>query len=152
MILKSIEPLQDLILKPVTDVYWKAENKMQCAFHTDEGTYLSTVLPGFITDLRSGCDLINPIVPRWGNQRYSWAVVTHDGLFCLGTWSFEFSNELCLRQGMAVSGQIGEWRANLAHKMVSTFGRSHFCDSESDLEEPYTLNRLFFKFELVPHL
>ena len=64
MILKAIEPLHDLILKPVTDKLWQATSLMQCRFVTDEGVYLSTVKPGFLSDLRSGCDLINPIVPK----------------------------------------------------------------------------------------
>lgn len=151
MKLKAIEPLHDLILKPVTDKLWQATSIMQCRFVTDEGVYLSTLKPGFLSDLRSGCCLIDPIVPRWGNQQYTWCVVGgHDLLFCLGTWSFEFANDMFLRQGMALSGQIGQWRADLAYNIVSRFGRSHFCDMETEPEPPYHLNRMFGKFELLP--
>ena len=49
MILKSIEPLHDLILKPVTDKLWQATSLMQCRFVTDEGVYLSTIKPGYVS-------------------------------------------------------------------------------------------------------
>lgn len=149
--LKSIEPLHDLVLKPITDELWQATSVMQCRFVTDEGVYLSTIKPGFVSDLRSGCDLINYLVPKWGNQQYTWSVVGgHDLLFCLGTWSFHFANDLFLRQGMALSGQISQWRANLAYKMVDTFGESHYCPKDKELDPPYHLNRDFGCFELLP--
>lgn len=151
MILKAIEPLHDLVLKPVTDKLWQATSVMQCRFVTDEGVYLSTIKPGFLSDLRSGCDLINILVPKWGNQQYTWCVVGgHDLLFCLGTWSFEFANELFLHQGLSLSGQISQWRANLAYNVVSRFGRSHFCDQDTEPDPPYHLNRMFGTFELLP--
>ena len=151
MILKAIEPIHDLILKPVTDKLWQATELMQCRFVTDEGVYLSTIKPGYVSDLRSGCCLIDPIIPRWGNQQYTWCVVGgHDLLFCLGTWSFHLANDLFLRQGMALSGQVGQWRANLAYRTVEAFGESHYCDKDTEPEPPYHLNRMFGRFELLP--
>ena len=151
MILKSIEPLHDLILKPVTDKLWQATSLMQCRFVTDEGVYLSTIKPGYVSDLRSGCCLIDPIIPRWGNQEYTWCVVGgHDLLFCLGTWSFHFANDLFLRQGMALSGQVGQWRANLAYRTVEAFGESHYSSMDDEIEPPYRGNRVLCKIELLP--
>lgn len=149
MILKSIEPLHDLILKPVTDKLWQATSLMQCRFVTDEGVYLSTIKPGFLSDLRSGCCLIDPIVPRWGNQMYSWDVVSHDCAFH-GHLSFHLANDLFLRQGMALSGQIGQWRANLAYHTVEAFGESHYSSMDDEIEPPYEGNRVLCKIELLP--
>ena len=149
MILKSIEPLHDLILKPVTDKLWQATSLMQCRFVTDEGVYLSTIKPGFLSDLRSGCDLINVLIPKWGNQQYSWSVVSHDCGFH-GHLSFHLANELFLRQGMALSGQIGQWRANLACNTVERFGESHYSSMDDEIEPPYEGNRVLCKIELLP--
>lgn len=150
MILKSIEPLHDLILKPVTDKLWQATSLMQCRFVTDEGVYLSTIKPGFLSDLRSGCDLINILVPKWGNQAYTWAVVGGHDVSYHGYLSFRLANDLFLRQGMALSGQIGQWRANLAYNMVETFGESHYSSMDDELESPYEANRPLCKIELLP--
>lgn len=150
MILKSIEPIHDLILKPVTDKLWQATSLMQCRFVTDEGVYLSTIKPGFLSDLRSGCDLINCIIPKWGNQAYSWCVVGgHDCSFH-GWLSFHLANDMFLRQGMALSGQIGQWRANLAYHTVETFGESHYSSMDDEIEPPYEGNRVLCKIELLP--
>lgn len=148
--LLSIEPLHDLVLKPVTDVYWEAKTLMQCRFVTDEGVYLSTLKPGFISDLRSGCDLINPIIPKWGNQKYTWCIVGgHDCSFH-GYLSFGLANDLFLRQGLALSGQIGQRRASLAAWTVDHLGESHYSSMDDELEPPYEGNRALCKIELLP--
>lgn len=147
--LLSIEPLDDLVLKPVTDMLWEADHKMQCRFVTSEGVYLGTILPGFLSDLRSGCDLINYLIPKWGNQPYTWAIVLHDVAFH-GYLSFSLANELFLRQGMAVSKQIGPRRASLAAWTVDHFGESHYSSMDDELEPPYESNRALCKIELLP--
>ena len=151
MTLHRIQVLQRLPLTPLNSELWEATAKAQCAFHTDEGLYLSTVLPGFVTDLRSGCDLINAIVPKWGNDEYSWAIVSHDIAYH-GYLSFELANDLYLRQGMHISQQISKRRAAFAASTVGAFGRSHYSDMDDELPEPYTHNRPLCKIELVDRL
>ena len=151
MTLHRIQVLQRLPLTPLNSELWQATAMAQCAFHTDEGVYLSTVFPGCVTDLRSGCALINPIVPKWGNDAYSWAIVSHDIAFH-GWISFALANELYLRQGTRISGQIGRFRANLAASTVGAFGRSHYSQFDDELPEPYTRNRPLCKIELVDRL
>ena len=150
MKLLNIAPLHDLVLKPINDKYWQATTLMQCRFETDEGVYLSTIRPGFISDLRSGCDLINPIVPKWGNQAYTWCVVGGHDVAFHGYLSFHLANDLFLRQGMALSGQIGQWRANLAYHTVEAFGESHYSGMDDELSPPYQNNRQLCKIELLP--
>ena len=151
MTLHRIQVLQPLQLSPLTSELWQATHKAQCAFHTDEGVYLSTVLPGFVTDLRSGCCLINPFVPKWGNAEYTWDVVSHDIAYH-GYLSFELANDLYLRQGMHISQQISKRRAAFSASMVDSFGRSHYSDMADELPEPYTHNRPLCKIELVDRL
>lgn len=150
MILKSIEPLHDLILKPVTDKLWQATSLMQCRFVTDEGVYLSTIRPGFLSDLRSGCDLLNYLLPKWGNQAYTWCVVGGHDVSFHGYLSFHLANDLFLRQGMSLSGQVGQWRANLAYRTVEAFGESHYSSMDDEIEPPYRGNRVLCKIELLP--
>ena len=149
MILHRIEPLHDLVLKPVSPKLWQAVSLMQCRFVTDEGVYLSTLLPGFLSDLRSGCDLINPIVPKWGNQAYTWCVVGGHDVSFHGYLSFHLANDLFLKQGMALSGQVGQWRANLAYHTVEVFGESSYSGMDDELPPPYEANRSLCKLEIL---
>lgn len=141
MILKAIEPLHDLILKPVTDKLWQATSLMQCRFVTDEGVWKLRNKPSWLTDLRSGSSWIDCIIPKMGNTVYTAGILLHDTAFS-GKMSFDLANEM-LRQCMILSGEVGPFRAGLAHTAVSRFGRSHYYGVDDDLPEPYTTNRVF---------
>lgn len=151
MVLHEIKVLNRLQLTPVDEKFWKSTAISRCVFMTDEGAYVSTVFPGFITDLRSGCDLINAAIPKWGNDAYSWSIVSHDIAFH-GWLSFGLANELYLRQGLRVSGQVGSFRAGLAASTVGAFGRSHYSQFDDELPPPYENNRPLCRIDLVPKI
>jgi hypothetical protein len=151
MKLLKIQRIDDLVLKPINAKFWKADRRMRCGFLTDEGVYLVSIYPEFITDLRSGCALINPVVPKWGTQNYSWSVIGHDVAFH-GYLSFDLANNLFLRQGMAVSKQIGPSRANLACNMVNIFGKGSHSDMSEPIKPPYHKNRDYCKIELIDRM
>lgn len=91
--------------------------------------------------MRSGCDLINGIVPKWGNERYTACIILHDCAFS-GWLSFDVANDL-LRHGLVLSGEIGALRASLAYYAVQSFGRSHYYNMEDELPHPHRTNRVF---------
>lgn len=136
-----INPLQ---MAPVDTKYWKLTDDYAVNFVTDEGIYKLYFKAGWITDLRSGSDAINCIIPKWGNDLFMATVLSHD-LMWSGHLSRELSNEF-LRQGMVLSGEVGTLRASLAYYAVSNFGRYYNMDEE--LPEPYTINRIFEKLTI----
>lgn len=140
MKLLRIKVIAETELVPVDAKFWRCSNHAACDFVTDEGTWHARTKPSWLTDLRSGCDLINPVISKWGNPLYTWCILGHDIAFG-GLMSFDLANELFLRQGLALSGQIGEWRASLAAAAVQRFGRSHYYDFEDVLPPPYEANR-----------
>lgn len=139
--IKIIKPLK---MAPLDSKYWKLTDDFAVNFVTDEGVYKLYLKAGWITDLRSGSDAINCIVPKWGNEKYVSTVLFHD--FCWsGNLSRELSNDF-LRQGMVLSGEVGTLRASLAYYAVSKFGKYYNMDEE--LPEPYTINRMFEKLTI----
>ena len=134
--IKIIKPLK---MAPLDSKYWKLTDDFAVNVVTDEGIYKLYLKAGWITDLRSGSDAINCIVPKWGNELYVATVLFHDACWS-GNLSRELSNDF-LRQGMVLSGEVGTLRASLAYYAVSKFGR--YYDMDEELPEPYTTNRMF---------
>ena len=139
--IKIIKPLK---MAPLDSKYWKLTDDFAVNFVTDEGIYKLYLKAGWITDLRSGSDAINCIVPKWGNELYVATVLFHDACWS-GNLSRELSNDF-LRQGMVLSGEVGTLRASLAYYAVSKFGRYYNMDEE--LPEPYMINRMFEKITI----
>lgn len=144
MKLKRIKIINPLNLTTLDTSYWKLTTDYNVKFISDEGTYNLYLRKGWITDLRSGCDAINSIIPKWGNDLYTATILLHDCAWS-GHLSRELSNEL-LKQGMILSGEVGTLRASLAYYAVSVFGR--YYNMEEELPEPYTINRLFEKLTI----
>lgn len=144
MILLKIIVRTPLKLTPIDTKYWRLTDKYSVDFITDEGVYKLRLMPGWITDLRSGCDAINAIIPKWGNDLFTATVLLHDCAWS-GHLSRALSNDL-LRQGMVLSGEVGTLRASLAYYAVSAFGT--YYDMDDALPEPYTINRIFEKITI----
>lgn len=144
MKLLDIEIIKPLKMAPLDSKYWKLADDYAVNFVTDEGIYKLYLRAGWITDLRSGSDAINCIVPKWGNELYVATVLFHDCCWS-GHISRELSNDF-LRQGMILSGEVGTLRASLAYYAVSKYGRYYNMDEE--LPEPYTINRMFEKITI----
>ena len=141
MILKGVRILHPLEFTPASATLFRLTASYAVDFLTDEGTWKLRNRPGWLTDLRSGSSLIDCIVPKMGGAVYTAGILLHDTAFS-GKMSFDLANEM-LRQCLILSGEIGEFRAGLAAKAVSAFGRSHYYGVDDALPEPYTLNRLF---------
>lgn len=140
MKLIEIKPLNEIELTPIDDKLFKLGSDFNCKFITDEGVYHLHLKKGWITDLRSGSDIINYLVPKWGNPLYTACVLGHDCSFS-GWISFDLANDLFLKQGMAISEEISTTLASIACEMVGKFGRSHYYDFDTILPEPYTNNK-----------
>ena len=139
--IKIIKPLK---MEPIDSKFWKLTDDFYVDFITDEGVWKLRNKSNWITDLRSGCDAINIIAPKWGNSVYTATVLMHDTAWS-GWMSRQLSNEL-LRQGMILSGEIGSFRGSLVYNAVQYFG--HYSNMDDELPEPYTINRMFESLRL----
>lgn len=126
-------------MEPLDSKFWKLTADFHVDFVTNEGVWKLRNKANWLTDLRSGCDAINIIAPKWGNPVYTATVLMHDTAWS-GWMSRQLSNEL-LRQGMILSGEIGSFRGTLVYHAVQSFG--HYSNMDEPLPEPYTINRLF---------
>ena len=139
MKLKKIVFQTDLRMKPVDDKFFELTGPFNVDFVTDEGTWKLRLKEGWVTDLRSGTDVINYLVPKWGNCEYTATVLLHDCAYT-GWMSFELANEM-LRQGVILSGEISKFRAWLMYQAVDKFGRGHYYSLDDKLPPPYDKNK-----------
>lgn len=102
-------------------------------FHitTDEGVLHYTILKGAIFDGRSGPNIVDNLIPKYGDPKYAMAWLTHDCNFDTKALSFHLSNELFYQ--MLVWAGVSKWRAKLAFIAVDSFiGKRHYyTDKES---------------------
>jgi len=99
---------------------------------TDEGCLGYDILPGFITNGRSGTGLIDGFIPHFGNQSILTAWVIHDINYyeCL---SKDLADEV-LRQMLVKSG-MSRFKASLVKKSVQWFGDNAYgLTTEEDFD------------------
>jgi hypothetical protein len=140
MKLLSIKLLNDILLTPQAHGLMKLGADFRCDFITDDGVYRLKLRKGWITDLRSGSDIINGMVPKWGSPQYTACVLAHDASFS-GWLSFDLANELFLEQGMPLSGDISSKMGVMACEAVNHFGRGHYYEMDDIMPEPYATNK-----------
>ena len=151
MKLKQIKIHDKICLSPLDKKFFRLEKKLHVDFLTDEFCVCMKLTPGWITDLRSGCDLINPIVPKWGNKEYTVCVLAHDCAFS-GWISFDLCNSLFLKDGMSFSKQISKPIATIAANVVSVFGKSSYSFLDEEMKHPYENIRAFEKMEITDNI
>jgi hypothetical protein len=72
------------VLIPKGNNLWELASDVVVAVHKPAGRgWRFKLLKGFITNLRSGSDLINPVIPRMGNEAKTISYILHDALY---TW------------------------------------------------------------------
>lgn len=147
MKLKQVKILTPLSLTPVDDVLFKLGSDIRVDFVTDEGTWRLHNRKDWLTDLRSGSDAINSIVPKWGTPIYTAGILMHDTAFS-GWMSFDLANDL-LAQCMLLSKDVGRCRAWLAKTALNQFGYSHYSQMDMPLQPPYECNRALESLILV---
>ena len=140
-----LTPLPNLQQVTNNPDFWRLESHYYAKFHTSEGVWHLSLLPGWITDKRSGSDAINWLVPKDGNPEYRAAVFAHDTAYS-GWMSQALADHLFIRQGMHLSGEVSQPVANLAYTAVKLFGKSYSMDDT--LPPPYELNRKYESLKL----
>lgn len=130
----------DPVLRPIDCKFSILTQPYHARAITDEGTWYLDLVPGWVTDERSGSDAINWMVPKRGNRLYNAMIAFHDTSWS-GWLSRMLSNDLFIRQGFALSGQVSQRVSNLAGFAVDHFGT--YYDLPDALPRPYTDNRKY---------
>ena len=138
--IEVLTPLPNLTQVSCSPDFWRLETLYYAKFHTTDGVWYLKLLPGWITDKRSGSDVINWLVPKDGNPEYRAAVFAHDTAYS-GWMSKLLADRLFIKQGMHLSGEVSQPVADLAYTAVKLFGKSYGLDDP--LPAPYELNRKY---------
>ena len=125
--------------------FWRLETFYHARFYTSEGVYDLTLLPGWITDKRSGSNAINWLVPKDGNEEYNACIFAHDTAYS-GFISKALADAIFIQQGMTVSKEVSEFISELAYVAVTAVGKAYSLNDE--MPDPYTNNRTFEKLYL----
>lgn len=121
---------------------WRLSKLFKCEVYTDEGVLRFYADAGFITDMRSGSDAINAIIPKFtGNNIYNSAILVHDMNYTvLPNQEHLVSKDLAddLLANMAIySGEIGKVKAGIMKCAVKLAGDSAYYAPD---EPPYNEN------------
>lgn len=121
----------------------------QVDIYTDEGLLRWNLLAGFPTNMRSGSHAIDPVIPKFtDNREYNAALLCHDAAYtktCDGEhYITKLLADTLLRQMVVLSGQLGNIRAGLMYRMLRMFGNSAY---EEDNTGCYAGADAFMKFQ-----
>jgi hypothetical protein len=128
--------------------YWMLVDRFAADFVTDGGVWRLVLQPGWVWDKRSGARIINPIVPKSGNPKYNACVAAHDCSYS-GWMSRALADNLFVRQGFSVSGQVSPFVARRAHNAVRAFGWPGYYEMGEPMPHPYTYHRNYESLILV---
>jgi hypothetical protein len=128
--------------------YFRLAAPVSLRVKTDAGLLAYEFSPGFVTDLRSGSNAINGIIPKWAaNNRYNLAIICHDFNYTrMASGHCALSRKEAddlLRQMAVMSGELGSIRAGLMHSALRLFGSSAY-DGEN--KAPYDGIEEFMSF------
>lgn len=144
MILYSVElPLGEPVLEPISRTHWHLQEQFAVRHVTDCGVLESIMLPGWVTDWRSGSSVADVVIPKMGHGTYAGVVLGHDLMYS-GWLSKDLADDL-FHQGLLLAG-VSKWRANLAYAAVRGFGWLGYVNIADDLTGVYAGNREREKF------
>ena len=128
--------------------YWVNEEYVSISMQTDEGTHNVVLDPGWISDKRSGCFLVDIVIPKWCGpyDDYSALIAFHD--FCWSGWVKRLLADEILRQGCIYTQKCGKREAALGKFFTDHFG--HYYELNEPLDGVYTQNREFEHYEFIP--
>lgn len=112
----------------------KVDEEISVHITIDEGHIRFTIPSGFSTDGRSGGKIADAFIPHYGAEDYAIAWLIHDWLYDTNALSFELVNDIFYQ--MLIRAGVRKWRAKLAYKAVSKFGRKAY---DTDVHDEHNL-------------
>ena len=136
MKIESIETKGELALKPIKESFMQLTEPLEIVINTDEGNFRWNLPTGYVTDGRSGGNIVDFFVPRWGKEILSLAYICHDAGFAGANEitefchypSFTLTNDIF--EAMLDHAGISGWKVWIMIRIVSSkfFGKSSFTD------------------------
>lgn len=122
--------------------YFRLASPVEATAWTDEGVWRWKIKEGFPTNMRSGSDCINCIIPKFtGNNLYNLAIVLHDVNYSkMKNGQQVVSKKLAddfLDQMLKVSGTLSAPKRWLMITALKLFGGSAYDASNTWDEEKY---------------
>jgi len=115
---------------------WQLSKPVSVAVATSEGKYVYNMSPGFPTNMRSGCHVIDSIIPKFtGNNKYNLAILCHDFAYTKlpngeNPVPRDIADEM-LRQMCIISGELGRVRAAIMYRALRIGGGSAYeCENK----------------------
>ena len=142
-LLKVITNTPRPVVKKISAKHWILIERYSVLLVTDEGTLSCDMMPGWLTDFRSGSGVLDVVVPKFGNPIYMAVILCHDFLYS-GYVSRLLADEI-LYQGIRLAG-YSRWRASAAYWSVRAGGKWSYYPIEKPLKGIYQHNRLYEKF------
>jgi hypothetical protein len=140
-------------LEPIANNLWRLADNVNIRINMPAGKgYKYRIQSGFVTNLRSGSDLINPLIPRMGDEALTLSYILHDANY---TWIASSHQDYhymardtadnLLIDMLAFCG-MGKIRRSLIHTALSLFGGSAYKEENSG---PYFKNGCYISFEVL---
>lgn len=147
--MKVLDVVADIpVLTAKDDRYFQLENTVSIRVFTDEGTLHATLLPGFLTNFRSGPGIVDCFINHIGKPGIAICWLFHDfnyGVYsCLGgehPVSKELADDI-LRQMLILEG-MSKGTARIVYGSVKLFGK----DAYEEVDKVSKNNMDLGKFE-----
>jgi len=113
------------------DLY-RLKDHVYVEVRTNDGTLCYTMLPGFLTNMRSGSHCIDAIIPKFtGNNSYNLALLCHDFAYTRSSDGEHYIRDRkladeILRQMVILSGELGKIRAAIMYRALRLFGEAAY--------------------------
>ena len=118
-----------LIVEKLESDYWRINEDLSVAYHTDEGVYYWIIKKGFEFNFRSGGWALSIILPKIGSYAISWCV--HDACYNDETVTRRLSDTL-MKKSLRWYG-LNKFYSWLATKAVRIGGASAYGDDQAEL-------------------
>ena len=153
MKLENIEIENPPILVTIAgDRYFRMEKKLVIKVFTDTQIYEYTILPGFVTDFRSGGPIVDIFIQQFGTNLMQAAYICHDIAYTpMYTENGERSHQIpkpfadALLEQMLIFANVKKWKAKLIFIALKLFGKKSYMidnDYSVDNSRKYSLKVL----------
>ena len=121
------------VLSPLNKREWFLAEELKIWIVAD-GTECQWIIPkGFITDLRSGPDMVRVVLPKWGEDSAQAAlIILHDYCYCEGARTSSGlpierkEADDILAEGLRFTGHPS-WKCAMARAGLAIAGGGHYC-------------------------
>lgn len=143
MKLENIEILTPPILVTIAgDRYFRIEKELTIRISTDTQIYEYTLLPGFVTDFRSGGPFVDIFIQQFGTSLMQAAYICHDVAYTpMFTDNGERSHQIpkpfadALLEQMLIYANVKRWKAKIIYVALKLFGKkSYMVDNDYSVE------------------